>query len=90
MKIPFAQRDEPKRGFRKPPRAELTVTASLPCEVMVRADYDAHAMSIELTNVRRLGRVHYRLASAAFSGVMDDVARYMLGVDDDLERRARR
>jgi serine/threonine protein kinase len=90
MKIPFAQRDEPKRGFRKPRRAELTVSASLPCEVVVRADYDAHALSIELTNVRRLGRVHYRLASAAFSGVMDDVARYMLGVDDDFARRARR
>ena len=90
MKIPFAQRHEPKRGFRKPPRAELTVTASLPCEVVVRPDYDAHAVGVELINVRRLGRVHYRLACAAFSTVVDEVARYMLGVDDDFERRPRR
>jgi serine/threonine protein kinase len=90
LKIPFAQRDEPKPGFRKPPRAEFTVTGSLPCEVVVRADYDAHAVSVELINVRRLGRVHYRLATASFGEVVDDIARYMLGVDDDFEQRARR
>ncbi len=90
MKIPFTQRVEGKNDFGKVTRSEFTVTGSLPCEIVVRADYDAHAVGIELTNVRRLGRVHYRLTTAAFNDVVDDVARYMLGVDDDFERLARR
>jgi len=40
--------------------------------------------------VRRLGRVQYRLATAVFNDVVDDLARYLLGVDDDFERLARR
>jgi serine/threonine protein kinase len=87
LKIQFSQRAE---GKGKAAYAEFTATGSLPCEIAVRADYDAHAVTIELTNVRRLGRVHYRLSTAAFSDVVDDVARYMLGVDDEFERHARR
>jgi hypothetical protein len=90
MKIAFSQRVEAKNDFGKVTRSEFTVSGSLPCEIVLRADYDAHVAHVELTNVRRLGRVQYRLATAAFSDVIDDLARYLLGVDDDFERLARR
>jgi hypothetical protein len=90
MKIAHAQRVEAKSDFGKVSRAEFTVTGSLPCEIVLRPDYDAQLVNVELTNVRRLGRVQYRLATAVFNDVVDDLARYLLGVDDDFERLARR
>jgi hypothetical protein len=90
MKIAFSHRVEAKNDFGKVSRAEFTVTGSLPCEIVLRPDYDAQLVQVELTNVRRLGRVQYRLSTAVFNDVVDDLARYMLGVDDDFERLARR
>jgi hypothetical protein len=90
MKIDFSQRVEAKNDFGKVTRSEFTVSGSLPCEIVVRADYDAGVAQVELTNVRRLGRVQYRLTTPVFNDVVDDLARYMLGVDDDFERLARR
>jgi hypothetical protein len=66
------------------------VSGSLPCEITLRADYEAQAVHVELTNVRRLGRMQYRLTSAIFSDIIDDLARYVLGVDDAFEGLARR
>ncbi|MGH8740283.1 MAG: protein kinase domain-containing protein [Burkholderiales bacterium] len=90
MKIEFTQRAEAKSDFGKVTRSEFTVSGSLPCEIALRADYDAGMVNLELTNVRRLGRVQYRLATAIFSDIIDDLARYMLGVDDAFEGLARR
>jgi hypothetical protein len=89
MKVDFTQRVTLKNDFGKVTRAEITVTSSLPCEINVRADYDAFVINIELTNVRRLGRVTYRLSQQQFDEAVDDLARYMLGADDDFERVAR-
>jgi serine/threonine-protein kinase len=90
MKVAFQQRVEAKNDFGKVTRAEFTVTGSLPCEVNVRADYNALAVNVELTNVRRLGRVAYRLTPQQFDDAVDDLARYMLGADDDFEKIARK
>jgi serine/threonine protein kinase len=90
MKVKFTQRVLAKNDFGKVTRAEVTVTGSLPCELNVRADYDANMVALELTNVRRLGRVQHRLTRQQFSDAVDDLARYILGVDDDFERVAQR
>ena len=55
----------------------------------MKADYAANRVSVELTNVRRLGRVVYRLAPGAFTEAVTDLARYLLGADDDFETVAR-
>jgi hypothetical protein len=89
LKVPFTQRPTAKNDFGKVMRAEITVTASLPCEVNMRADYDAGKVAIELTNVRRLGRLVYKLGPRAFTEAVDDLARYMLGADDEFETVAR-
>jgi hypothetical protein len=89
MKVDFSPRVVAKNDFGKVMRTEITVTGSLPCEISMRADYDANSVCVELTNVRRLGRVVYQLGPRAFTEAVDDIARYMLGADDDFETVAR-
>src|SRR5213078_958110 len=64
----------------------FVVSGPLPCEVNIRADYEAATATVELINVRRFGRVTVRFATDALKGVVDDLARYVLGVDNDLSR----
>jgi serine/threonine protein kinase len=90
MKVSFTQRVLAKNDFGKVSRAEVTVSGSLPCEVNMRADYRSYKVTIELTNVRHLGRVTYHLAPQTFMEAVDDLARYVLGADDEFEAVARR
>jgi hypothetical protein len=84
--IPFEAKTEAKSDFGQVTRAAFTVSASLPCEVNIRADYDKASIEIELVNVRRPGRVRCRIEPATFDDVVDDLARYILGVDDDFDK----
>jgi hypothetical protein len=67
-------------------KAQYTVSGSLPCQILVRGDYNASAVLIELVNVRRVGKVQARLPAALLGDVVDDLARYAIGVDDDFEK----
>jgi protein kinase-like protein len=89
LKIPYSQRVVAKAGSGKATRAEIAITGSLPCEIDMKADYAANRVSVELTNVRRLGRVVYRLAPGPFTEAVNGLARYLLGADDDFETVAR-
>jgi hypothetical protein len=89
LKVGFSERAAAKAAAGKPARAEIAVTGSLPCEIDMRADYAAHRVALELTNVRRLGRVVYRLAPGTFTEAVNDLARFLLGADDDFETVAR-
>jgi len=88
LKVAYTQRVLPKES-RKAVRAEISVTGSLPCEIEMKADYAANRVAVELTNVRRLGRVAYQLAPRAFSEAVGHLAHYLLGGDDDFEAVAR-
>ena len=90
MKIAFTQRAEAKNDFGKVTRAEFTVSGALPCEIALRADYDTQLVQVELTNVRRLGRVQQRFTPEEFHDAVDDLARYLLGVDDAFQGLGRR
>ena len=76
--------------FGEATRAAFTVSGGLPCELELRADYDAFAIAVELKNVRRAGTVRYRVAAAELNGLPDDFGRYVLGADDDFEKRMAR
>ena len=65
---------------------QFVVTGPLPCDVNIRADYEAATATVELINVRRFGRVTVRLATEAFKDAIDDLARYVLGVDEDFRK----
>jgi serine/threonine protein kinase len=89
LKVPYTQRALPRHSAGKATRAEISVTGSLPCEIEMTPDYAANKVAIELTNVRRLGRVVYQLAPRAFSEAVGHLAHYLLGGDDDFETVAR-
>jgi serine/threonine protein kinase len=86
LNIPFEAKTETKSDFGQVTRVAFTVSAPLPCEVNVRADYDKSSVEIELVNVRRPGRVRCRLEPKMLDDVVDDIARYLLGVDDDFDK----
>jgi len=67
-------------------KAQYTVTGSLPCQVLLRGDYNAAAVLIELVNVRRVGKVQARIPAALLGDVVDDLARFAIGVDDNFEK----
>ncbi len=86
LKIEFKAKAEQKNDFGKVTKAQFTVTGALPCEVIVRGDYQHLAVAIELVNVRRFGRNRCIVTVAEFVDTVDDLARYVLGVDDDFEK----
>jgi serine/threonine-protein kinase len=59
----------------------ITITGGLPCEINLRANYEAGSVAIELINVRRLGTVEKRLDSGALKEALDTLGRYVLGID---------
>lgn len=83
MRVEFQQRAREAGQDRPVP---FVVTGPLPCDVNVRADFEAATATVELINVRRFGRFTVRLDTATFKESIDDVARYVLGVDDDFEK----
>ena len=78
---------ESRTDFGEPRRATFTVKGKLPCEVDVQADYDGLTVTIDIVNVRRPGKRSFRLAAERFKDVGDELARYILGVDEDFARR---
>ncbi len=86
LTIPFEAAIEAKNDFGQATRTAFTVSAPLPCELNIRADYDKWSIEIELINVRRPGRLRCRIEAKALDGLVDDLARYILGVDDDFEK----
>ena len=84
--VPHERKDEAKSDFGKVTRALFTVNAPLPCEVNIRADYEKRSIEIELVNVRHSGSVRCRIDPSLLEAVVDDLARYVLGIDDDFGR----
>jgi len=84
--VPFEARAEAKSDFGQVTRAAFTVSAPLPCEINLRANYETSSVEIELVNVRRPGRVRCQIEAKALDDVVDDLARYLLGVDDDFDK----
>jgi hypothetical protein len=86
LNIPFEAKTDAKNDFGLVTRETFTISAPLPCEINIRADYDKPSIEIELVNVRRPGRVRCRLEPKELDDVVDDLARYVLGVDDDFDK----
>jgi hypothetical protein len=82
----YAMNVEQKNDFGQPRRATFVVNGKLLAEIEITADYSALAVNIELATVRRHGRRRHRIPADRFRNVADDLARYVLGVDDDFER----
>jgi len=86
LQVEFKAQAEARNKAGMITRALFTVSGSLPCEIKMRGDYTSMAVLVELVNVRRIGRVHARVPGALLAEVVDDLARYAIGVDDDFEK----
>jgi hypothetical protein len=77
---------EQKNDFGQPRRASFVLNGKLLAEIEILADYTNLIVNVELTTVRRHGKRRARIPADKFKEVGDDLARYILGVDDDFER----
>jgi len=66
----------------------VTVIDGLPCEIVLRADYETGSVKIELINVRRVGTIEKRLDAMALKAALDSIGRYVLGVDAEFATAA--
>src|SRR6266480_933237 len=87
MKAVYELRVDARSDFGEATRATFSVRSGLLCEVEIRADYEALAVTIDVTNVRRIGKVRGRIPAAAVTAMADELARYALGVDSDFAKR---
>lgn len=88
--IAYEAKTEAKGDFGQATRELFTVAAPLPCEINIRADYDKYSIEIELVNVRHPGRVKCTIEPKLLDEVVDELARYVLGVDDDFDKILKR
>jgi hypothetical protein len=77
---------EQKNDFGQPRRATFVLNGKIFSQLEILADYTSLMVSIELVNVRKYGTRRHRLPAGKFTDVGDDLARYVLGVDDEFER----
>ena len=82
----YTMQVEARTDFGEPRRAIFILKGKLPCELELEADYEGLAVRVELVNVRRPGKRKHRIPAARFKDVGDDLARYILGADNDFER----
>lgn len=87
LKTEFDFNVEAKNDFGQPLRGVLTVKGHFPCEVMIRGDYSSMGARVEVMNVRRFGKWQCLVPVAEVKDLGDELARYMLGVDDDFGKR---
>lgn len=79
-RVPFEFSATRKNDFGQPVSGTFTLTGPIPCELYLRADYDAPGVVIELLNVGRLGAGRCLLAPEAFSErFLDEIGKYALG-----------
>jgi len=84
--VQYQLRVEARDDFGQLRRALFTVTGKLPCEVVIEADYGELAATFELTDVRRPGKRKCRIPVAQIKDIGDELARYVVGVDDEFAK----
>jgi serine/threonine protein kinase len=87
IKAAYEMQATARHDFGHATRAIFTVKGSFPCEVALRPDYDALAVTAELTNVRKAGKHSCRIEPADLEHAADELCRYIIGADDDFARR---
>ncbi len=79
-RVPFEFNATRKNDFGEALSGTFTLSGPIPCELYVRADYDAPGVVIELLNVGRLGAGRCILAPEAFNeSLVDEIAKHALG-----------
>jgi len=78
---------EQKNDFGQPRKASFLIKGKILTEVEIVADYTNLVVNVEMTNMWKPGKRRHRIPADKFKEVGDEVARYILGVDADFEKR---
>jgi hypothetical protein len=90
-RVPFEFSATKKNDFGVPLSGKFTLSGAIPCEITIRADYDAHAVLIELLNVGKIGTGHCRVAPDAFDErFADEIAKHALGSENEFAKHLTR
>ena len=85
--VPFEFSALKKNDFGQAVSGRFTLSRAIPCEIHIRADYDAPGFVIELLNVGRIGTGSCRLAPEAFNErVVDEIAKHALGAKSEFAK----
>jgi len=85
--VPFEFSALKKNDFGQAVSGRFTLSGAIPCEVHIRADYDAPAVMIELLNVGSIGTGRCRLAPEAFNErFADEIAKHALGSQNEFAK----
>jgi len=86
-RVPFEFSALKKNDFGQAVSGRFALSGAIPCEIHIRADYDAPAVLIELLNVGRIGTGSCRLAPEAFNErVVDEIAKHALGSKNEFAK----
>jgi hypothetical protein len=86
-RVPFEFSATRKNDFGQALSGTFTLSGPIPCELYVRADYDAPGVVIELLNVGRLGAGRCLLAPEAFNeSLVDEIAKHALGSKNEFAK----
>jgi serine/threonine protein kinase len=87
-RVAFEFEESKKDDFGKATAGTYLLNGPIRCEVVLRADYDNPAVHVELLNVGRVGSTRTTFAGKAFvHDLADDLARLVLGVENEFEKR---
>jgi len=90
-RVAFEFREKKKDDFGKATAGTYVLNGPIRCELVVRANYDDLAVNIDLTNIGHIGTTRVSLPGKEFHHEMaDDLARMVLGVDNEFEKRLKR
>ena len=86
-RVPFEFIASKKNDFGQPVSGRFTLSGAIPCDIHIRADYDAPAVLIELLNVGSIGAGRCRLAPEAFNErFADEIAKHALGSQNEFAK----
>jgi len=86
--VPFELRETKKNDFGQVTHATITLGGLIPCEVTLRADFDAMHIAIDLLNIAKIGRARCTLVPEALTDeVVDQLGTYALGLDTEFGKR---
>jgi hypothetical protein len=79
-RAPFELQVLKKNDFGQPTQVAYVLNAPIPCEIVLRANYDAGAVAVELLNVGRFGKASGQLALDQLTdSLLDEIGKFILG-----------
>jgi len=86
-RVPFEFQVTKKNDFGQPLRGAFNLNAPIPCELIIRGDYEGSAIVIEMMNAGKLGTAHHRISPDQVTDqLIDEIGKYLLGAPNEFAK----